>query len=733
MATRTVTGHLLHPVTGLDWADATLYFRLRARFATNDFTLPPERTEVLTSASGTFSVNLMVPDSGASAVYGLLLPGNLDHEYTFYLPTGTAITLQELIQFGGDNGVDVNVLYDHIHLKATPNTLAHVKVGAGLSTTADGTLFVTGTFAEGFVSQIDFDNHVATLGTRTAPGHLQVGAGLGVSAGTVFLTGTYASQADLDATNSSLNNVALFAQATDTSLDIHTALAATHTVLGHVRAGIGLGVNAGTLFVTGTYANQPDLTALENDFDAHVLVQASPSVLGHMRVGAGLGVNAGTVFLTGTYALQSTVTQLQTDLSNLDSAVTTLDSAFSTHETLAADHTVLGHMRVGVGLGHNGAGTVFLTGTYASQSALDLTNSNVNSVAGSILSLGSLFDAHVILAANHTTLGHMRVGIGLGHNGAGTVFVTGTFLSLSDNLPTHPGTNSAGIGTTVSRWDHTHPLPSQLNNFFPIGGGTITGSIFRAPQFMFSGDTDSGIVLASDNVFGFYANNVEGIRFDTSGFFVRSDMGIRFASSTSFGTADVQITRDGVGALAISRLTSAAADLKIYQATGANYERLSIRGSSSLWQFISEIGGSITASKPFIFTYTDSATNDVVNEIQINRLSSGTPAANFGIRLTAKLQSSTTVERIAGGIEIAWETATDASRSGRTRIQANDSSAARTGFTVGTASSAPTISFYGGTLTAKQTVTGSRGGNAALADLLTKLAAFGLITDGSSA
>jgi hypothetical protein len=42
------------------------------------------------------------------------------------------------------------------------------------------------------------------------------------------------------------------------------------------------------------------------------------------------------------------------------------------------------------------------------------------------------------------------------------------------------------------------------------------------------------------------------------------------------------------------------------------------------------------------------------------------------------------------------------------------------------------IGFYGTPKIAKQTVTGSRGGNAALASLLTKLAALGLITDSSS-
>ena len=43
------------------------------------------------------------------------------------------------------------------------------------------------------------------------------------------------------------------------------------------------------------------------------------------------------------------------------------------------------------------------------------------------------------------------------------------------------------------------------------------------------------------------------------------------------------------------------------------------------------------------------------------------------------------------------------------------------------------LGFHGATAVAKQTVTGSRGGNAALASLLTALANLGLITDGTSA
>lgn len=54
-----------------------------------------------------------------------------------------------------------------------------------------------------------------------------------------------------------------------------------------------------------------------------------------------------------------------------------------------------------------------------------------------------------------------------------------------------------------------------------------------------------------------------------------------------------------------------------------------------------------------------------------------------------------------------------------------------TGTKIGTGTTQK-VGFYNSTPVAKQTVTGSRSANAALADLLTKLASLGLIVDGSS-
>lgn len=54
------------------------------------------------------------------------------------------------------------------------------------------------------------------------------------------------------------------------------------------------------------------------------------------------------------------------------------------------------------------------------------------------------------------------------------------------------------------------------------------------------------------------------------------------------------------------------------------------------------------------------------------------------------------------------------------------------GFRVGSSGSAAQISYFGGTLATKQTVTGSKGANAALTSLMTALVAYGFVTDSTT-
>lgn len=129
---------------------------------------------------------------------------------------------------------------------------------------------------------------------------------------------------------------------------------------------------------------------------------------------------------------------------------------------------------------------------------------------------------------------------------------------------------------------------------------------------------------------------------------------------------------------------------------------------------------------------SDSGTTNAVTALKIGHESSGTPSAGFGTEIRFQLKSSTTSDRDAGGIATTWATATDATRKARTVHTIYDT-AAREAMRFEASGTAAMISFYGAAATAQLTVTGSRGGNAALASLLTQLATLGLIVDGSSA
>ncbi|VTS08137.1 hypothetical protein [Gemmata obscuriglobus] len=99
----------------------------------------------------------------------------------------------------------------------------------------------------------------------------------------------------------------------------------------------------------------------------------------------------------------------------------------------------------------------------------------------------------------------------------------------------------------------------------------------------------------------------------------------------------------------------------------------------------------------------------------------------------AATSSASGTSRTVGGVQCEWATSTDASRLGRAALIAFNGDTIQEGLRVEAASGAPLIGVFGSTAVAKQTVTGSRGGNAALASLLTALANFGWITDSTTA
>jgi len=131
-------------------------------------------------------------------------------------------------------------------------------------------------------------------------------------------------------------------------------------------------------------------------------------------------------------------------------------------------------------------------------------------------------------------------------------------------------------------------------------------------------------------------------------------------------------------------------------------------------------------------TMKDAATTTATTAHTRNHDSSGTPAAGFGLTELKQLKSSTTAAQSAADWSTSWATATHASR--KARIVGTVYDTAGREWIRGEADGANAmIGFLGAVASARTSVTGSRGGNAALAALLTELATKGLITDGTSA
>lgn len=108
-----------------------------------------------------------------------------------------------------------------------------------------------------------------------------------------------------------------------------------------------------------------------------------------------------------------------------------------------------------------------------------------------------------------------------------------------------------------------------------------------------------------------------------------------------------------------------------------------------------------------------------------------TPGAGYGTSLQFQAKSDTTVDTPLALIQATWATATHASRKSRLDLFVYDTTS-RLAIRMESNGSNPMLGFYGNLASARPTVTGSRGGNAALASLLTQLATLGLITDSTS-
>lgn len=283
------------------------------------------------------------------------------------------------------------------------------------------------------------------------------------------------------------------------------------------------------------------------------------------------------------------------------------------------------------------------------------------------------------------------------HEADGTlhVNVVGTHGKL--RIGALPGATDYGgiwVGSAVASADATNYSLLATTN----GAGSVPYTIFNAPGA-------SGVMLFAQN----------------NSYFMQIK-GSRISISTSTGTVG-----DSTSRLSILTENASKKGLSIIGYTSQSSYLMDWQDSSS------NVIGFISASGALYTGPLDSGTNTVIDALSVDHNSSGTPTTGFGTALLFYSKSSTTGSRKVARVRGEWNVATDASRAGDLVGSAYYTTTEQEGWRVRGASGGVQLGFFGMTPTAKPAITGSRGGNAALADLLTKLALLGLITDSTSA
>ncbi len=302
------------------------------------------------------------------------------------------------------------------------------------------------------------------------------------------------------------------------------------------------------------------------------------------------------------------------------------------------------------------------------------------------------------------------------HIGAGTVTqLTGTGGSIvvqgGGSVGTAFGVQGsvqiASVASTI-----TNAIGFQAAIFNSVSGGAITTSAgFEAntPNLV------AGATIGTNRGLRIRNQGASGIT-TSYGIFLDAQTGATTTNAiwSDGGQSTLKTGASGTIALVVQGASSQVADLQDWNDVNGNVNaRVMANGSS--------------AFKP-----RDAVTNAITTALQLGHNSSGTPAAGFGSQIQGLLKSSTTEDRSACELSWEWVTATDASRKARVKLSVYDT-AVRECIRAEADGSNPMLGVLGAAAVTRQTVTGSRGGNAALASFLTAMANFGWITDSTTA
>lgn len=307
------------------------------------------------------------------------------------------------------------------------------------------------------------------------------------------------------------------------------------------------------------------------------------------------------------------------------------------------------------------------------------------------------------------------------------------------------GTPAAGSFTTLT-------LSSAAATSVTLAGGMVVGETTARQYGAVAPIVQLSAASAAGSALGIVRHNAGG---NAPRFIMGTSRGVA-GTATAVQSGDVLFQFDAVGADGTDLTTVGAQQIAVVDAavstgvvpTGWRWDTRNSGGTLASRMTLSSggnlalSGGSLTLSAGAVlatttgtvhsFTLSDAATNSSPECVMFRHNTSGTPAAGFGQTVSFLGQSSTTTNQYQFAFQTIWADPTHASRKARTIFNVYDT-AAREAFRFEASGTAPMVGFLGASATARETVTGSRGGNAALADLLTKLATKGIITDGTSA
>jgi hypothetical protein len=385
--------------------------------------------------------------------------------------------------------------------------------------------------------------------------------------------------------------------------------------------------------------------------------------------------------------------------------------------TAAEGKTVFGVLPAGATSGLTPPVTITLDDANQNTVQTALTVGHTYNAGGGAAGIGVALDMLVESSTNGTN----RVPVSLQATMTNLVPANATglfsFVVLDNNAATTPMT----VASKDVRLTQALATSSQ-HGYLNIGSGGFTGNFAGA-------SSGTHLAINAPNGFTGYmeAIQINGVSLwlvqDNAAFMTKNppataNFGLMNLGDTLGhfdGSSSGHFTGNGSGTyLAINTQSGFAGDLAHYQVNGSNrYQQTN--------------AGNVTV------TLLDATTNVISDIAAFDHVSTGTAAANWGHGIHLTGQSTTVTGRDMARIDAFWTTATDATRKSCLVFTAYDT-AAREGFRIEGSGTASQISFYGGTAAiAKQTVTGSRSGGAALADLLLKIANLGLIIDGTSA